>query len=248
MKSLVTVDVEGTLATDQATRADPYASVDTLAATLEPIDQPVTLFVTPDVVEHRPDTVDRWIDSEATIGLHIHPAQLTGGDSDWLTDYHRDTIEEFVAAGAAVFEDVLGVTPTTFRAGRWEYSERLLLALSAQGFTVDASLRPARQQAPFVIEGVRECPMTVYSNWIIRALLRNREIYSIPLHADALLGSLPRAVACTGVTWRLVRSTAPYVMTSFHDYDLLDPVLRARTTRYLSALADRCVPVTITDI
>lgn len=242
--SLVTIDVEGTLAVD-SDHDDPYASVKLLDKFLETARIPVTLFVTPDVVEQRPDTIRGWCRENTTIGLHIHPARLKRGQSDRLSEYDRETIEGFLAAGCESFESYLGMTPTSFRAGRWEYSEQLLAALDAQGFERDASLKPDLDMAPYSRSGIDEYPLTVYSNVLVQKLMRPWDFEGVPMHADAFLGNAFTASGFYCVTWRLIRSNRPYIMVSYHDYDLLRRPIRNRLGRYQRFLARRTEPTTL---
>jgi len=248
MKSLVTIDVEGTLTGGHAPDEDPFASVDRVDAMLADTDLTASLFVTPAVVRNRPAVVERWLDGDSAVGLHVHPAQLSVGESDWLTDYDRDAIARLLATGCETFEDVLDVTPSTFRAGRWEYSERLLSALDAQGITRDFSLKPARGTDPYTSAGVREFPLTVYGGRAVRLLTAPWEFNAVPLTADAFLTNPALAAGFHAVTWRLLNSDAPYVMASYHDYDLLDPAVAKRVERYQSFLVDRSTPVTVADL
>lgn len=242
--SLVTIDVEGTHAVDSE-HDDPYASVELLDKFLEMVRVPVTLFVTPDVVKQCPETVRGWNRENTTLGLHIHPARLEGGRSDRLSEYDREAIERFLAAGCESFESYLGMTPTSFRAGRWEYCEQLLTALDAQGFERDTSLKPDRAMAPYSHSGIDEYPLTVYSNVLVRLLTKPWDFEGLPLHADAFLGNTVSAGGFYGVTWRLTRSNRPYVMVSYHDYDLLYRPVRNRLGQYQRFLARRTEPMTL---
>jgi hypothetical protein len=238
MKSLITVDVEGTRPADGSTN-DPYGSVDTLDELLASTDRPHTLFVTPDVVDARTEVVRGWLTDGWTVGLHIHPARLEGGGSDRLSEYDRDAIEEFLATGCETFESKLEYTPTCFRAGRWEYSESLLEALDAQGFERDASLKPDRLTRPYSTGGVTEYPLSVYSNPVVGLLTKPWNVEGIPMHADAFLTNRLLAAGFYGATWRLVGSDSSYVMVSYHDYDVLDRNLRRRLRHYQDFLARR---------
>jgi hypothetical protein len=137
------------------------------------------------------------------------------------------------------------MTPTSFRAGRWEYSEQLLAALKAQGFERDASLKPDQGMAPYSRSGIDEYPLTIYSNVLIRSLTKPLDFEGVPMHADAFLGNAVTTGGFYGVTWQLTRSNRPYVMVSYHDYDLLHHPVRNRLGQYQRFLAGRTEPTTL---
>jgi peptidoglycan/xylan/chitin deacetylase (PgdA/CDA1 family) len=241
MKGLLTVDVEG------GSEPNVYRSVDILERFLDEMEIPATLFVTPDVVENRSETVAKWLDQSHSIGLHIHPERIGPGDSDWLTEYGEEMIEEMVAIGCETFADHLDFEPVQFRAGRWEYSEQLLRALRSQGFKRDASLRPDTRCDPYERSDIREIPMTVYDSAVIRQLLRPWTLNSIPLHADAFLVKRAFIPGFYAVTWRSLRTDIPYLMTSLHDYDVESTTMRTRLEQYLSYVFSRTSPTVIDD-
>lgn len=241
MKKLLTVDVEG------GPEPNVYRSVDTLERFLDEVGIPTTLFVTPDVVENRPKTVAKWLDQSHSVGLHIHPERIGPGDSDWLTEYDEESIEEMVAIGCETFADHLGFEPVLFRAGRWEYSEQLLRALQSQGFERDASLRPDSRRDPYKRSGIWEIPMTVYDSTIVRQLLRPWTPDSIPLHADAFLAKRAFIPGFYAITWQLLHADIPYLMTSLHDYDVESSTMRTRIEQYLSYAFSRSSPTVIGD-
>ncbi|WP_436911289.1 hypothetical protein [Halosimplex marinum] len=241
MKLVVTADIEGE--TDPAS----YRSTDAFREVARRLDGPLSLFVTPDVVRNRTDHVREWLDAGYPVGLHVHPARLTGG-SDWLDEYDEAAIHGMVGEGLDVFDDHLDHAPPAFRAGRWAYSEALLRALDRHDVRIDASLCPDAHREPYERHGVTEYPMTVYRNPLVHQLLRPYGIDSIPLHADAFLANRPLAVGFLGVTLRLLVADRPYLMVNFHDYDVLADPLRSRIVAYVSALADRLDVVALTAV
>jgi peptidoglycan/xylan/chitin deacetylase (PgdA/CDA1 family) len=242
MKGLLTIDVEG------GSKPNVYRCVDILEQFLDEIEIPATLFVTPDVVENRPETVAKWLDQPHSVGLHIHPERIGPGDSDWLAEYDEESIEKMVAIGCETFADHLGFEPVQFRAGRWEYSEQLLRALRNQGFELDASLRPDTRRDPYEQSGIWEIPMTVYDSAVVRQLLRPWTIDSIPLHADGFLTNRGFIPGFYVVTWRLLHMDLPYVMVSLHDCDVESITLRTRIGQYLSYVADKLIFATMNDL
>jgi len=247
MDSVITIDVEGTSSSSHQPQ-NKYDSIRVVERFIAMVEVPVTMFITPDVVEQCTGTVRKWLDMDTTVGLHIHPSRFDGGASDRLTEYGRDAIEEFLIQGSEVFQTLLDTKPTCFRAGRWEYSEELLEALHAQGFEIDASLKPETAAEPYSLAGITELPLTVYSNAAIRMISKTVNFSGIPMHADAFLKNFFLTCGFFGVTWRLVRSDRSYIMVSFHDYDLLNGLIRKRLPWYLWYLVRETQPRTIDEI
>lgn len=242
MQILITIDVEG------QESSEFYESVEALDQVLSRNEWPVTMFVTPDVVENRPSIVEKWIEGDHAVELHLHPERLPNGASGRLSTYSCDEITGFLSHGKSVFEDVVGHEVSAFRAGRWEYSSQLLRALSDTGFERDSSLRPEGHREPYVRHGVTELPISVYTNRVLRLLLQNRGISGIPLHVDGFLRNRGLAIPFFGVTWWLSHSNRPYLMVSFHDYDLRADTVRNRIIRYLDWLTDTGTVATFDDI
>jgi len=238
---LVTVDVEG------QPDAREYDSVDSLAQRLKSLSIPVTLFVTPDVVANQTEVVLKWLNNGHDIGLHIHPARAPMGDSDWLTDYDPAVIAEMIAWGINKFEFHLNHTPKIFRAGRWAYSAELLNVLADFNFTIDCSIRPDRHHDTFERAGVRELPLSVYTNPLVRAVLRDYSLESIPMTLDAFLSSRTIMVGYYGVAARLAFRSAPYWMVAFHDFDMHETPLADRIEQFVRRCSRVAEPRTVSN-
>jgi len=79
-------------------------------------------------------------------GLHIHPDDscLIGkgvGRPGCPRDYGSEHQKNMISVGKEIAEDMLGVTPRTFVAGRWSANDQTVRALVKLGFTHDASPR-----------------------------------------------------------------------------------------------------------
>jgi peptidoglycan/xylan/chitin deacetylase (PgdA/CDA1 family) len=246
MTLLMTIDVEG----DPDSRV--YECTEQTRDFLRRLDISATVFVTPDVVQNRPEIVESWCQSDHEVGLHIHPARLNGGRdvcsntrADWLTEYDRAEIDTLVTEALDVFEATLGVRPSVFRAGRWEYSDCLLSVLGEYGFTHDASLKPQRPTRPYRKHSVIETPLTVYWNRLLSAVPTPWNFDAVPLHADAFLARRATIPPFYFATWRALASDSQYVIVSCHDYDLESPTLRSRITAYATRLANRTQSTTV---
>jgi len=238
---LVTVDVEGTVDTGS------YDSVNLLDKLLSDLALPATLFVTPDVLQHRTETVEHWISKGHAVGLHIHPERL-GGESDCLGTYDQDDIESFIREGIDVFESYLGVRPYLFRAGRWSFSEELLNALTATDIKYDASHRPVHQSGPYMQHDVVEFPLSVYGSWLFRNRFFPWDVETLPLSIDALFTSELRSIACYAATLRILAANPPYLMMGFHDYDLTTPSIRKRIERYIARISEFTDPAPLDEM
>lgn len=248
MNLVTTIDVEGfvTIADSWDEEfSDHYECVEALDDWLEDLTGSVTLFVTPDVVEYRPSIVEGWIDTGHTVGLHIHPGRLQSGESDWLDQYTRAEIEGFVEHGVSVFENELDFSPTTFRAGRWAFSNEILGALGSLEFDIDASHRPPTYTESYRRHGVVEYPMSVYENYLVQWALRPYSISALPMHADGLLSSRLRAAVFYVIAMRLLASNREYLMLSLHDYDISDRDRARRIRRFHNLIANWVTPVGI---
>lgn len=128
-----------------------------LAAVADLYGARITFAVMPEVAWSFPEEVGH------EIGLHVHPGQealRTGGEAVSIGDaYLRErcgirressvlrsyTFGEQLAlirAGKEHLQDVLGVTPTVFVAGRWSINSDTVRALVRLGFTHDCSAVP----------------------------------------------------------------------------------------------------------
>jgi len=242
MDSIVTIDVEG----HPVERT--YECVDITESFINNTrGGKYTLFVTPDVVRNKTKTVARWIEQDHTIGLHIHPERFDGYDSVYLSEYSKDDLTDIITKGCNIFESYLGHKPVYFRAGRWEYSESLLSVLDNLDFDCDASLVPDYPVRPYRHNDLIEMPLSVYSGVLVRLISRVWGTSRAPLWADWFLQKTPAIPLYYYITNRIINSAQPYVMTAFHDYDLISSRERARTENYLNYLYERTECVNLAD-
>ncbi|WP_135824060.1 polysaccharide deacetylase family protein [Halorussus ruber] len=239
---VVTVDVEG------SRQERDYTSLYLLDDLLAETEIQMTLFVTPGAVSAEPELIERWMRDGHVVGLHIHPERLSGGYSEWLSDYEYDEIAAFLDSALETFGTALDTIPSVFRAGRWEYSLRLLRVLDAYDFKIDSSLRPTEHVSEFPAFGLQEIPLTVCSDAAISSLLRNRDISSLPFTIDAYLSRGVTTAVLYAMTVRALMSTSSYTMIAFHDYDLKDPSTFSSVKRYLSRVASVTTPKTIREL
>ena len=241
-KLAITIDVEGKMKTRE------YNTMYRLDEFLESITSPTTLFVTPGAANNNNNLVEKWRDNGHEIGLHIHPERFQGCNSGFLMEYPNTRIADFLNDGKQGLSEIIGTYPKSFRAGRWSYSPRLLELLGDADFKIDSSLRPEQTVPIFEGFGVREIPLTVYSNELVSMLLRGKDVNSIPFALDALLKSGFRAIGIYFLTLFALSSNPPYLMVALHDYDLENSRLKNRIIRFVNVLSGMTNPVTISEI
>jgi len=140
------------------------AGVSNLAEVADRYGAKITYAVCPEVVPYFPKGVN------GEIGLHIHPGrgtyrkegiEFTIGDvflrkyckqssnSTVLRDYSFSEQMEMIRMGRNYLENMLGVQPKSFVAGRWSVNNDTITALTTTGFTHDCSAVPSRKDKHF---------------------------------------------------------------------------------------------------
>jgi hypothetical protein len=160
MKLVISIDVEEEgLFAGQYPRIPPgvsnVANLDRLEFITREFGWPLTLLVTYQVAQNpgARQVLEHWRDHyRAEIGAHLHP---------WNTPPFPDLAEpepvpsakmpltilrEKLANLVGVIQENLGVTPLSFRMGRFDWGPRLLSLLPEMGFQVDSSMVPLRFQ------------------------------------------------------------------------------------------------------
>jgi hypothetical protein len=84
---------------------------------------------------------------DVEIGGHCHPWNTPpstdeGAESSMMCGLPLETNRAKVAEVTRLIRQELGVTPCTFRAGRWGFGPTVSEALASQGYIVDASVTP----------------------------------------------------------------------------------------------------------
>jgi hypothetical protein len=88
---------------------------------------------------------------EAEIGLHVHPwnspplassGPETRGDHVYLFELSDDLLRAKIQHLTGILRDVFEIQPTSHRAGRWGFDERVARALVEAGYLVDCSVTP----------------------------------------------------------------------------------------------------------
>ena len=89
--------------------------------------------------------------NEGEIGLHVHPwnsppiassGPETRGDHVYLFELPDDLLRAKVATLTDLLRDVFQIQPTSHRAGRWGFDERVARVLVEAGYLVDCSVTP----------------------------------------------------------------------------------------------------------
>jgi len=117
---------------------------------------PLTLLVTYPVVQDGParEVLDHWRQTHgAEIGVHLHPwntppfTTLPDPEPIRCRRLDRDLLEAKLETLGAAIQANLGVTPRSFRMGRFDWGPELLGLLPGAGITVDSSMVPLQQKA-----------------------------------------------------------------------------------------------------
>nr|WP_321258499.1 hypothetical protein [uncultured Pseudodesulfovibrio sp.] len=156
MKIAITLDVEEEgLFSGQYPRSGAGVSnvfrLDMLEWLTRDFDIPLTLLVDyPVAVDAECATcLRRWKDElGAEIGAHLHPwntPPYDDGDPLDSSSMSSEMVQVKLASLVRAIEDNVGVTPTSFRMGRWDFSDTVRDALRIAGFLVDASVVPLKR-------------------------------------------------------------------------------------------------------
>ncbi len=89
-------------------------------------------------------------DGKCEIGMHIHAWNSPPtfdlpnryGGNPYITEYPKETQEEKLRYLKGLIEEKTGVTPVSFRSGRWATDQQLFELLDKLGFLVDCSITP----------------------------------------------------------------------------------------------------------
>ncbi|ELZ40564.1 hypothetical protein C463_14680 [Halorubrum californiense DSM 19288] len=101
---------------------------------------------------------------------------------------------------------------------------------------------------PYEGFGVREVPLTVYSNQLLRPFLGQFDVNIVPFAIDATLRNRWRELLFHLLTNYMLANDREYIMLGFHDYDLLGAGLFSRLTRYIRLLRIKTCPTMVTNL
>lgn len=131
----ITLDLENNWTFDsESLQYRVFDYIDEYIELISSLDIPLTVFVVGEVLEDRPDVVDR-LDEALDVEFHLH-------------SYRHDMsgeapIEAEIRDGVAAFEETLGRRPAGYRAPRFIVDDGDLRALSEAGFAFDSSICPS---------------------------------------------------------------------------------------------------------
>ncbi|MEW6659012.1 MAG: hypothetical protein AB1424_10155 [Thermodesulfobacteriota bacterium] len=160
MKLAISIDVEEEgLFSGKYPRTPPGVSNVANLARLEFIPRefgfPLTLLVTYQMARDPAarKVLEYWRDHYGTeIGAHLHPwntppfPDLAGPEPVRSEKIPRQALKEKLVNLVGAIQENLGVTPRSFRMGRFDWGPRLLSLLPEMGFQVDSSMVPLTQK------------------------------------------------------------------------------------------------------
>lgn len=111
-----------------------FDHVDEYIKMIQSLDIPLTIFVVGEILQDRPDVVQR-LNAELDVEFHLHSHRH---DMNGEIDIHRE-----ISDGVNVFESVLGEKPSGYRAPRCIIDDGDLTALADAGFEFDSSICPS---------------------------------------------------------------------------------------------------------
>lgn len=164
MKFIITIDTEEDNWANYSRNNNPVSNIERLPALQELFDQyqvkPTYLITYPVATSQTSVDIIKGLlkTNRCEIGAHCHPWNTPPFVED-LTKYNSMLcnlpaelqLKKLHTLHSAIVDNC-GVTPTSFRAGRWGFSSTVATALNSLGYTVDTSI------SPFVNWGVYDGP------------------------------------------------------------------------------------------
>ncbi|MBT3419267.1 MAG: hypothetical protein HN726_03730 [Candidatus Magasanikbacteria bacterium] len=261
MKFLISVDTE---ADYQRSSSDPLTlenipGLSRFQALCDSFGFTPTYFITHEVAVNKEaaSMLRSWQEKgTAEIGAHLHPwttppKEEKDVDLRFPSDVSTQSLQAKLEVLTAAVTDATGVSPTSYRAGRWGFDNRQAEMLSSLGYIVDSSITPKiswkktigdtggnggpdfrfSSTHPYVVEGkgknILELPMTVlftgmYSS--VRGIL------------GKIFLSLPRSLFITKVLNKLffrLRWFRVFDRSVFSDWDALYTAAKKNDLPYI---------------
>jgi len=112
-----------------------------------------------------PDVLRSFVESkQAEVGAHLHPwcnppyfGKTSEAESHVINLPHEQVMQKLDALNTLLVEK-MGVTPRSFRSGRWGINAKTLRLLASRGYTVDSSVYPFYKNEFFSCIGAPEKP------------------------------------------------------------------------------------------
>jgi peptidoglycan/xylan/chitin deacetylase (PgdA/CDA1 family) len=207
----LTIDYEcdyGTALEENSYEALEYT--DDLVDVLESLDVPLTCFIQTEVLEAKPEEVERL--RAAGIDVSFHPHSHTHKPRD------QTDVEAEVQQSTDAFEEFFGRSPVGYRFPNGNIRHDDYGALAAQGYEFDASVFPSWRPGHFDNRDASLVP----------AYLPEHELYEIPFTVYSDSVRIPTALSYCRLLGRpftelLLRRPPSTVIFNIHMHDLVNP-------------------------
>lgn len=193
---------------------------------LESLDVPLTCFIQTEVLEAKPEEVEKLREADIDVAFHPHShTHKPRGETD---------IEAEIRKSTATFEDYFGQSPTGYRFPNGNIRPEDYCALDEQGYAFDASVFPSWRPGHF---DNRDASLTpVY--------LSDHDLYEIPftVFSDAL--RIPTALSYCRLIGRpftelLLRRPPETMIFNIHMHDLVNPPAFSDLSRFYQGIYSR---------
>jgi peptidoglycan/xylan/chitin deacetylase (PgdA/CDA1 family) len=207
----LTLDLEcdfGTALTENTYEAVEH--VDSVVSLLEAADVPVTCFVQTELLDERPEVVERFVHSEATVTFHphSHTHNERGSTSiEWEIERSTDRYREFFDR-----------RPEGYRFPNGNVRESDYEVLAAHGYRFDASVFPTWRPGHF--DNTSEPTVPTY--------LEQFDLFELPFTVASSLVPIPTGLSYCRLlgkpfTYYLTLAAPSTVVFNFHMHDLVTP-------------------------
>lgn len=223
----LTVDYECDYGTALAENTfDALEHTDRLVDILESLDVPLTCFIQTEVLDAKPDEVEKLRGAGVDVAFHPHSHTHKPRDE---TDVERE-----VAQATEAYEDFFGTSPTGYRFPNGNIWAEDYGSLADHGYEFDASVFPSWRPGHF---DNRDASLTP-------AYLPEYELFEIPFTVYSETVKIPTALSyCQLIgqpfTELLLRRPPSTVIFNIHMHDLVNPVAYKRLSPFYRAVYSR---------
>ncbi len=180
MKIVITIDTEEDNWNQYSRTDNPCKNIEHIAslhALFESFSVIPTYLVTlPVINDKKSQAILKKIVSEkkCEIGTHCHPWNTPPFDepliktNTMLSNLSQESIQKKISTLHTAIQEKLGVTPVSFRSGRYGFNEKVAHALEKLNYKFDTSITPFEDQSPY-----QGPDFTEYSPWPYRFSSKN---------------------------------------------------------------------------
>lgn len=234
--------------------------LDAIPEVLEPLlaefDLTATYLLSPEVMENEEcRAVLRSCAADgAELGVHLHPEFIEPLRTRWsdsmaglsadavISQYSAEVEYAKLANATSAFKSAFGVSPTSFRAGRFALSDHTLGLLASLGYQVDSSVTPGvrwnyvegtfdyRSHSPdpvvLVTSGgpIVEAPITIaHGRWapLLTATRLTRVLGRMVRRPGRDVWLRPSFASSSDMVWLVDHAECPWLVMMFHSMELV---------------------------